>query len=260
MGFDRSYWNLAFDNFNYSYTNVAVEKYGYATLIYDRLGIGESQHGDPLNVVQSWTEMAALEALTTMLRGGSIKGVPKFSKVLHVGHSYGSIQTVGLLQTSPELWDGVALTGFSTELLYLNFFELAADFINAKSLGADFPAGYFAPSGIPSLQESLLAPNAFDPAILKYLESTGVPPTVGEFLTLSAGSATQGPPTDFTGPALVITGQYDLPFCGGNALQPYEGFSNIPAASKKLFPKSGHYETVIGTYFLNTSSNCGSIC
>lgn len=249
VGFDRSYWNLPFNDFKYSYTKVAVEKYGYATLTYDRLGIGESQHGDPLNFVQSWTEIAALEGLTKMLRNGSINSLPSFSKVLHVGHSYGSIQSVALLQTAPDLWDGVALTGFSPKFEYLNFFELAADFVNADSIGAPYPAGYLAPGGLASLQESLLAPDEFDPAILDFLASTGVPPTVGEFLTLNAGSAAHGPPTNFTGPAIVVTGEYDLPFCGGNAYQPFWGYSNLPAAAQKLFPKSEQYETVIGTFF-----------
>lgn len=76
-------WNLAYNNYNYSYTTTAVGKYGYATLSYDRPGIGASQHGNPLNFVQSWTEMAALEALTTALRNGTIKNIPKFTKILH---------------------------------------------------------------------------------------------------------------------------------------------------------------------------------
>ena len=192
--------------------------------------------------------MAALETLTNMLRAGSVNEVPKFNNIVHVGHSYGSIQTAGVLQSSPNIWDGVALTGFSTELIYLNFFELAADFINAKALGADFPVGYFAPSGAPSLQESLVAPNAFDPALLQFLESTGIPPAIGEFLTLTAGAATQGPPNKFTGPAIVVTGEYDLPFCGGNCMRSYNGYKNIPSASKELFPKASRFETVIGVF------------
>ena len=32
IGFDRSYWDLPFNNYNYSYTNVAVDQYGYSTL------------------------------------------------------------------------------------------------------------------------------------------------------------------------------------------------------------------------------------
>ena len=184
IGFDRSYWNLPFNDFNYSYTNTAVDTFGFATLSYDRLGIGASQHGDPLNIVQSWLQMAALEALSTMLRAGSIPGVPKFNKVLHVGHSFGSIQTVGVLRTRPDIWDGVALTGFSPRSEFLRFFELAADFEEANPVAPEFPLGYLAPGGTAALQEALVAPNQFEPDLLQFLASTGQPPTVGEFLTL----------------------------------------------------------------------------
>ena len=134
VGFDRSYWNLPFNDFNYSYTNVAVDQYGFATFAYDRLGIGASQHGDPLNFVQSWTQIAALQALSSMLRQGCIDGIPSFDKVLHVGHSYGSIQAVAALKMTPNIWDGIALTGFSPRDAFLNFFELGSDFIEAQPL------------------------------------------------------------------------------------------------------------------------------
>lgn len=245
VGFDRSYWNLPFNNFNYSYTNVAVNQYGFATLSYDRLGIGQSQHGDPLNFVQSWTEMSALEALSQMLRDGSIPGIPKFQKVLHVGHSYGSLQAVGLLKQNPDLWDGIALTGFSPQSLYLNFFELGSDFIEAQSIAPDYPLGYLAPGGTAALQEALLAPNAFDPTILPFLLATGTPPTVGEFLTLGIGDVVNGPPTEFSGPVIIVSGENDVPFCGGNCLQSFEGYASLPAASQRLFPNASAYQTVI---------------
>ena len=248
IGFDRSYWNLPFNDFNYSYTNTAVDTFGFATLSYDRLGIGASQHGDPLNIVQSWLQIAALEALSTMLRAGSIPGVPKFNKVLHVGHSFGSIQTVGVLRTRPDIWDGVALTGFSPRSEFLRFFELAADFEEANPVAPEFPLGYLAPGGTAALQEALVAPNQFEPDLLQFLASTGQPPTVGEFLTLTSGDAASGPPLDFTGPAIVVTGQFDLPFCGGNCMQPFEGFPSLPAAAQKLFAHASTYRTVIGRF------------
>ena len=53
IGFDKSYWDLPFKNFNYSYVSVAVDQYGYSTLAWDRLGIGVSSHGDPLAEIQA---------------------------------------------------------------------------------------------------------------------------------------------------------------------------------------------------------------
>lgn len=48
VGFDKTYWDLEYDNYSYSYVNVALDA-GYSTLAIDRLGIGNSSHGDPFN-------------------------------------------------------------------------------------------------------------------------------------------------------------------------------------------------------------------
>jgi hypothetical protein len=48
VGFDKTYWDLDYDNYNYSYVDVALGA-GYSTLAIDRLGIGNSSHGDPFN-------------------------------------------------------------------------------------------------------------------------------------------------------------------------------------------------------------------
>lgn len=70
-----------------------MDNFGYATLAYDRLGIGNSSHGDPKNEIQSFLEVEALAAVTRMLRNGSFPKVnTTFDKIVHVGHSFGSAQ------------------------------------------------------------------------------------------------------------------------------------------------------------------------
>ena len=81
------YWDQSYNDFNYSYVNVATDTYKYCTLAYDRLGIGNSSHGEPLNEIQSFLEVAALRALTVMLRNGNFPGVNEsFRTVTHVGY------------------------------------------------------------------------------------------------------------------------------------------------------------------------------
>ena len=81
-----SYWDNSYNNFNYSYVNVATDGYKHCTFAYDRLGIGNSSHGEPLNEIQATLEVAALAELTTMLRNGKVPGISQsFSKVTHVG-------------------------------------------------------------------------------------------------------------------------------------------------------------------------------
>jgi hypothetical protein len=48
IGFDKTYWDLDYNNYNYSYVNVALAA-GYSALAIDRFGIGNSSHGDPIN-------------------------------------------------------------------------------------------------------------------------------------------------------------------------------------------------------------------
>ncbi|KAI9808812.1 MAG: hypothetical protein M1827_007187 [Pycnora praestabilis] len=113
IGFDKTYWDIAFNNFNYSYTDVAVDTYGYSTFAIDRLGIGNSSKGDPLSEIQAPAELSAIYELTMMLRAGSLSGVPLADKVVHVGHSFGSGLSYTLASMYPNVTDGLILTGFS---------------------------------------------------------------------------------------------------------------------------------------------------
>jgi hypothetical protein len=54
------------------YVYAAVDQAGYSTLSWDRLGTGQSSHGDPINEIQASLEVAALYALTEKLRAGTM--------------------------------------------------------------------------------------------------------------------------------------------------------------------------------------------
>ncbi|GAB7365333.1 hypothetical protein MBLNU230_g6413t1 [Neophaeotheca triangularis] len=114
IGFDKTYWDLPYDGFKYSYEDVAVDQYGFCTVAIDRYGINNSTHGDPYNEVQAPAEVSALYDLTMQLRNGQFPTVPhKFDKVVHIGHSFGSAQTYLLTALHPEASDGIILTGYS---------------------------------------------------------------------------------------------------------------------------------------------------
>lgn len=121
IGFNQSYWDFAE---GYSYIDVAA-KAGYATFSYDRLGVGASDHPDPIQVVQAALQVEIAHSLISSLREGTFAG-KKFNKIIGVGHSFGSIQSVGLLAKYPTDYDAVVLTGFSTSntsqgLTFANF-------------------------------------------------------------------------------------------------------------------------------------------
>ena len=247
IGFDRSYWDLPFHNYNYSYVDEAVDQYGYATFAYDRPGIGDSIGGDPLTQVQALLEVDALRALTVGLRSGAFKssGVSSpYKKVVHVGHSFGSQHTYALTAMYPTISDGITLTGFSQDPMGGPYFLLGGNFISANTVPAfsSLPNGYFAAGDVSAVQTNFFAPNQFDPQILAYGYKNGQPVTVGELL--SFGGET-GSVNNFAGPVHIVTGERDIPYCAGNCLIAYKGYPNIPAASQANFPNAKDFTTTI---------------
>lgn len=204
IGFDRSYWDFSLNSYNYSYVNQALGR-GYSTFTYDRLGIGQSQHGEPVNEIQSSLEVAALTTLSQMLRDNTVSGVAKYEKIVHAGHSYGSIQTYGLANQHPELTDAVILQGFSQNSSFLPYFELGGNFVqaNLNEALAAYPDGYLAAGDENGVQINFFAPGDFDPAVLAAAFATGEPVTVGELLTIAAPASAVNA---YTGPVLVVTG------------------------------------------------------
>ncbi|KAF5122283.1 hypothetical protein E5D57_012759 [Metarhizium anisopliae] len=81
VGINRYYWDFSYNNYNYSYVDRALAQ-GYSTLIYDRLGIGESSRGDPIQELQASLEVSALHQLTKMLRQS--KPIP-IGEILTIG-------------------------------------------------------------------------------------------------------------------------------------------------------------------------------
>lgn len=245
IGFDRSYWNVPLNNYNYSYDKVAVDKYGYATFAWDRLGIGMSSHGDPVEEIQSLLEVDALRALTEGLRHGSIKDVPQFNKVVHVGHSYGSEHTYSLTSMYPNISDGIALTGFSRNGSFVPYFELGGNFVDVKTnaaLAPKYAHGYLAAGDASGVQTNFFSPGMFSNETLQYAASTGQPVTVGELLTIGGEVVPLNP---FEGPALVITGQRDVPYCGGSCYNGAPNGSSIPQESSQAGFTDTNITTVI---------------
>lgn len=120
IGFDKSYWDIAPGN---SYTDAATDA-GYATLAYNRLGVGKSDHPDPIQVVQATTDVEILHELVNLARSG-ILGSTAFKYVIGVGHSYGSIVQLAQNAKYPNDTDAAVLTGFVNAVQNLPYAVLA---------------------------------------------------------------------------------------------------------------------------------------
>ena len=115
-----SYWDYPFDSHNYSYVDVAVDQYNFFTIAIDRPGIGCSSIEDPLKVLQMPVELSVIYEMTKMLRNCALHDVPySFSKIVHVGHSFGSSLLYNLASQYPTASDGLILTGFSLSESYV---------------------------------------------------------------------------------------------------------------------------------------------
>ena len=244
IGFDRSYWDTPFNNYNYSYVNFVTDQYGYATFTWDRFGIGGSGPHDPITQVQDAAEQSALTALTQALYAGSISGVPKFSTIVHGGHSFGSVLSYGHSRDNPSLTQGLILTGFSQNGTFLPYFQLGGNFIAVQTspLAGQYPAGYFAAGDASGVQTNFFSPGDFDPNILAFATTTGQPVSQGELLTISSGAAGVNPAAV---PVVIVTGGRDLPFCGGDCLATGGALPNIPSSSQPNFPNAKAFEADI---------------
>lgn len=186
LGFDRSYWNLDGD-LNYIAAATAA---GYSTFSYDRLGNGASTIADPYNIVQTVIELAILTKLTTMLRAGTIsKEIHIPSKIVHVGHSYGSQLSNALAASTPDLSDGIVLTGYSLNTTWQPWFERASAFHlaseNQPGRFANFSSGYLTWGDKYVNQYAFLKYPYFDPKVLDKAEEGKNPFALGEFITFA---------------------------------------------------------------------------
>ncbi|KAF7908301.1 uncharacterized protein EAF01_004056 [Botrytis porri] len=285
IGFDRSYWDLPFNNYNYSYVDVAVDQYGYSTLAIDRLGIGESSKADPTSVIQAPAELSAIVEVTKLLRAGDLPGVDisEPNKIVHVGHSFGSILSYELASAYPSITDGLILQGFSLDGSALpqtiagfniqsasvnqpykfgspsifslfgsaisqleNTFTKIGCFYTAGSNrdtgnihAQDLADGYLTWANLGANQFNFLASPYYDPEIAEYTEIHKQPFTTGELLTLAAQPSSA---KEFEGPVLVLAGNEDAIFCGGNCLA---GGGNVLEGVKGAFPRSRGFKAYV---------------
>lgn len=129
---------------------------------------------------------------------------------------------------------------FQSELS--NFFAPATLMYPAPAVpGLNYSRGYLTNSNVGANQYLFFhKPNA-DEGLEYYSEATKQPVTVGEALTLGS----LAPMNNYKGPVLVITGEYDLPYCGGDCLATGGAAASIPATAAKTFPNASSFEAYI---------------
>lgn len=257
--YDSRYWDAQLDREKHSYVEASLEA-GYAILAYDRLGAGQSDKPDAYNVVQAPIEIEILRQLTLMARNGSLydfakearptvaafKKLPKPSKVVHVGHSFGSVITSALIAEHGTLTDGAIITGY-IENKYLGKPGMAS--FNVKFAGS---APYHRPSGYVVCQKSGIQnvffggslKTAFTQEMLDYGDATKQPVAIGEIPSAYHTRGLDG--SSFNAPVQYFLAEKDFFICGGdcngiaNMTALEAAYPNATAIEVAIQPNTGH--------------------
>ncbi|KXT17506.1 hypothetical protein AC579_3230 [Pseudocercospora musae] len=236
---------LGYDQSQYNYIKAANEA-GYATLSYDRIGNGRSTKSDPYTITQVPIEVEVLRLLTERFAQGDITALKHISpskKIVHVGHSFGSIVANLLIAKYPTVSDGLVQTGFSknasASLLVAANAHLARENIPGWSKLSS-SAGYLTWGDELANQYAFFHYGAFDPEVLAESEKIKQPTGVGEILTIGSWEA-----KDFAKPVLVFDGEHDQDACGSYCTTELLGQTAplFPAAkpfSIYIQPDTGH--------------------
>jgi pimeloyl-ACP methyl ester carboxylesterase len=213
---DHTYWDISP---NYSYVDVASAA-GYATLSYDQLGVGNSDHPDPIQVVQATSQVAVVHELVRLLRNGKLGGY-HFDKVVGVGHSAGSTLTQAITTQYPRDFDAVILTGTSANAAYVPLTVGAFNFINANTDSAPqfkgLPAGYLTQQSAVGTQFAFYRYPNVDMSAFRQQVANKQTDTLGVLLTMGDIIA---PSPELNKPVDIVNGEHDLVFCGSNCLYP----------------------------------------
>ncbi|KAM5349201.1 hypothetical protein ACJ41O_009024 [Fusarium nematophilum] len=194
---DHSYWDFAQ---GYSYVDAAAAR-GMATLSYDRLDIGRSEHPGPLLEVQGDAATAVLHSLNGLVRAGAFGTA--YGKVVGIGHSLGSKVTESIVSNHPGDFDAIRLTGYA--------YQNSPNGGDANAPG--YERAHDDPQGIQLV--FFKYPN-FDPAIVDATVASLQTTTLGEMLIIPE-SAIVGNVTvleAFTGPVMVLVREMDYSVCG----------------------------------------------
>lgn len=194
-----------------------------------------------------------VDVLSNLVKGvkagtytGSL-GVP--SKVVVLGFSFGSFVTTTLVATQPTIMDGAIFTGLGYgPTAFAPFFEAYSSRIAATQNSAEFgelDTGVFTwVDVLANINAYFKQPN-YEMDVAEYSEIVKQPYTVGEILSLQLGLGIVADAGNFTGPVLVVTGEYDFFACAGYCPGFLEGnltplYSGAKSLEIAIHPDSGH--------------------
>lgn len=235
-----------------SYVSSALDA-GYSILTYDRLGTGLSSKPDAYTHLQGPLELEILRGLSELALSGTLlthakfcntpSGVAsalynlKYSRLVHVGHSFGSILTSALAATYPSLTSTIVITGWLP--------SIHAGDVTQADFGLIYAGrpGYLKQGTLSATQE-IFFHIPFSSNLLSYAKEIQAP--VGATETLSVQGLVQRSGAGFRGAVLYLLAEWDAAVCGGDCkgLYPAPLLEGLwPAATRReayLVKGAGH--------------------
>ncbi|KAJ5116811.1 alpha/beta-hydrolase [Penicillium angulare] len=218
----------------YDWTRVAKNE-GYATLAIDRLGAGNSSHPGPLLESHVNLEAEIFHQIVLKLRSGEI-GDKKFSNVVYVGHSLGSLIGVRSTQLYPRDYDALVLTGWSANFMVGIPKILATGLRSARYIIPDRfgdRSPFYVALSLPEYTRKAFygLSRSFDPEVVEWDFNHRDVCSGGELVSMMAGLTE----TAYTGPVHLIVGEADSIFCGWSG-KCSRGPDSPPGNARRLFP------------------------
>lgn len=245
--YNHTYWDSPYQPERYSYVYAATGR-GYATLNFDRLGYGQSDHPNPATLDFNVASFITHQVVQT-LRAGKFEGVP-FSRVILNGHSMGAMAAENEAANYGDV-DGLIVSGIG------HVFNMTPDkaFIfspastDPKFMGRPELIGYLTTQANGRLG-AFVAKGTYDPGIAAVeegvLKDTLSP---NELLALTNDTSDQSDVTRrIKVPVLFALGRYDQLWCSrtGDCETDPQAVNEAsywdPAVSftKVLIPDAGH--------------------
>ncbi|OCF31662.1 hypothetical protein I317_02777 [Kwoniella heveanensis CBS 569] len=246
---NAGYWNLKIDgSSDYSFVESAAAA-GWATLSYDRLGVRNSAKPDGTNVVQSPFEIAQSVAIAELLGYGGLGDAGQHSKIVGIGHSYGSATLAGVASVAPNTFDAIVLTGYTANATTgpLGIFSTNPTIANIaypERFGSD-PNDYVISPDVSSDQTLFFHYPNYTQSALDLFAETKSEWTLGQQNTVALHYFYDR--SQYVNPVLVVTGEYDAPFCASNCniqAGDIEGSNQLDTV-KALFPSIERFETYL---------------
>ncbi|RFU30433.1 hypothetical protein B7463_g5898, partial [Scytalidium lignicola] len=259
--YDSRYWDSKYQPGSHSYVNAAL-KAGYSILTYDRLGVGHSDILDAYNEVQAPLELEILRQLTLMARNGILynfagKAKPASaafnklanpSKVVHIGHSFGSFLTSAFIANYGPLSDGAIITGYllTEYLASAGSTSFSVEYAATSNPPFNRPSGYVVcqKGGIQNIFFGGDPKTAFTPELLEYGNSIKQPVPIGEFASAFWLLGNYGP--SFRAPVQYLLPEFDFYICRGdcnglaNKTALHETYPNATDIDVAIQPNTGH--------------------